>query len=455
MNCNIGVDIGSSSIKAVLFSGEISEVLKAENRPTKSKVLSLPPGRFEENPNAIRTSVLDVLSILAKFAKEKNHKIKAIDFTGQMHGGLVVDENFNTLTNFITWQDKRGDELAQSGKTYVEELSEISAKDATGAGIHTGFLISKLYWFHRTNTADFSSGGKILGIYDWLTSILVHRAVTDISSAAAWGMYDPISMEWQSDLLDAASINIKMLPEIAEPGQDLGKIDQKIASELGLDAEIRIHASIGDTQAAYIGSECTQNEVLINIGTGSQSMWEMPRTERMKASEGTDIRYLRDGRYLACAPTLAGGEAYRIAKDFFRETVRAFTGLEMNVEDIFAIMNRIAEESSSLGMTVDPIFQGSKFRGDLERGSISEITTENFRPGTLVRALIEGMIEEIARPYFAQNGYRNHVGLAGAGGAIRQNSALRHVAEKRFGLPLRVCRFDNEAAAGAAMLCGQ
>src|ERR1700733_8723316 len=257
MNYNIGVDIGSSSIKAVLFSTEISEVLKAENLPSKSRILSLPPGKFEEYPNAIRTSVLEVLSVLAKYAKEQNHKIRAIAFTGQMHGGLMVDENFNPLTNFITWQDKRGDEIANSGKTYVEELSEISEQDQTGAGIHTGFLISTLYWLHRNNTAILSNGSvKILGIYDWLTSILVGHAVTDISSAAAWGMYDPISMEWRSELLEASGIDKKMLPEIGEPGQDLGKINAKIASELGLDGEIHIHASIGDTQAAYIGSEC-------------------------------------------------------------------------------------------------------------------------------------------------------------------------------------------------------
>jgi sedoheptulokinase len=182
-------------------------------------------------------------------------------------------------------------------------------------------------------------------------------------------------------------------------------------------------------------------------------MWEISSSRQMKASEGSDIRYLRDGRYLACAPTLAGGEAYRIAMDFFRETARVFTGIEMSAEDTFAIMNRIAEESSSQGMIFDPIFLGSKFRGDLERGSISGITTENFLPGPFIRALMEGMIEEVARPYFAQNEQRSHTGLVGAGGAIRRNSALRHVAEVRFGLPLRMSRFDNEAAVGAAMLC--
>jgi len=454
MNCTIGIDIGSSSVKAVLFAPEIPEVLKSENRSLKSRVLSLTPGRFEEDPNEIRTLVLEVLSVLAQFARASNHKVNAIAFTGQMHGGLVVDANFQPLTNFITWQDKRGDDLAPSGKTFAEELSQLTTHDPTGVGIHTGFLITTLYWFYRNNSFILPDQDvKIIGIYDWLTSILVGRAVTDISSAAAWGCYDPISFEWRGDLLDVANLDRRTLPEVAEPGQDLGVIDRLIAQEIGLDADVHVHASIGDTQAAYLGSECAKNEVLINIGTGSQSMWEIPRKEKMAATEGTDIRYLGDGRYIACAPTLAGGEAYRLLCDFFRETVRTFAGVEITGEDAFSTMNRIAEESSSKGLTFDPIFQGSKFRGDLARGSIQGISVKNFRPGQLTRALVEGMIEEVARPYFARGEEPRHTGIVGAGGAIRQNSALMLVAEERLSLPMRLGRFEDEAAVGAARLC--
>ena len=457
MNCTIGVDIGSSSIKAVLFAPEIPVVLKSERRPLMSRFPSLIPGRFEEDPYAIRTEVFEVLLVLAQFAREQNHKIKAIAFTGQMHGGLVVDSNLRPLTNFITWQDKRGDERAPSGKTFVEELSGKTTHDPTGVGIHTGFLITTLCWFARTATPIPGTGpdAKIIGIYDWLTSLLLGRAVTDISSAAACGMYDPISFEWRNELLEAANIDQTMLPEIEEPGKDLGAIDSIIASELSLDKGVHIHASIGDTQAAYIGAECSPDEVLLNIGTGSQSMWEMGVHSGREPSEGTDIRYLRRGRYIACAPTLAGGEAYRVAGEFFREVVHVFAGIEVTIEDTFAVLDRIAEESSSQGMKIDPIFQGSKFRGDLERGSAVGINSDYFHPGPFARALVEGMIEEIAWPYFERRDSSRHTGLAGAGGAIRRNSVLRLVAAKRFDLPLRLGRFDNEAAVGAAMLCGK
>ena len=306
MNAVIGIDIGSSAIKAVLLSLDGNDVLRSERRDLDSRILPTPPGHFEENPNVIRGQVFDILRSLAQFAHGESITIEAIAFTGQMHGGLLVDSNLEPLTDFITWQDKRGDELRPSGKSYVEELRSFAAPDVTGVGVHSGFLISTLYWLQQHHAFP-SSASYVLGIYDWLTSLLVGKPAADISSVAAWGMFDPITKTWHSDLLESAKVLMIVLPDVYEPGDFLGTLRPSLANEVGLSRNVRIHASIGDTQAAYLGSECAPNEVLLNFGTGSQSMWE---TSRLEATAGTDIRYLRIGRYLACAPTLAGGEAY-------------------------------------------------------------------------------------------------------------------------------------------------
>ncbi|HZK76257.1 MAG TPA: FGGY family carbohydrate kinase [Candidatus Kapabacteria bacterium] len=449
MKAVMGIDIGSSAIKAVLFDADAKAVIHGGRRQLDARVQVLQTGHFEENPIAIRDAAFGIIHSLADFANEHGHEIEAIAFTGQMHGGLIVNDRLQPVTNFITWQDKRADELDEDGRTYVESLRELAEPDVTGVGIHTGFLISTLYWLRRHDAIPENSA-FVVGIYDWFTSVLVGRAVTDISSAAAWGMYDPVARMWRGELLDAAGISHSLLPEIAEPGAVLGSIDSKFALELGLGPDVRVHASIGDTQAAYLGSECTRNELLLNFGTGSQSMWE---TDNPVATEGTDIRYLQNDRYLACAPTLAGGEAYRIVTNFFREAVKEFTGEEISVEQARAILDRLALESDSHGMTVDPIFRGSKFRADKARGSISGITSDNFHPGPLARAVVEGMIEEVAWPYFLRESGILHTGIVGAGSALRKNPALRDAAEKRFGRALRLGRFEEESAVGAAMLC--
>ncbi len=449
MSAVIGVDVGSSAIKAVLFDSNDRCPIRSERRELASRVPNLSPECFEEDPVSIRDATFSIITALAQFAKEHSHPIEAIGFTGQMHGGMLVDSALEPLTNFVTWQDKRAGEIAEDGSSYADELRDFMRSDPTGVSIHTGFLIATLYWLIQQKAMP-PNAARILGIYDWLASLLAGRAVTDISSAAAWGMYDPVELTWRMDLLTAAEIPEQLLPDVAEPGANLGTMNAALAEHLGLDASVRIHASIGDTQAAYLGSGCTEDEILLNFGTGSQSMWE---TDLPFATQGTDIRYLRNGQYLACAPTLAGGEAYRIVAEFFQEVVREFSGLPISREQAIAVMDRLAAPSETKGIMFDPIFSGSKFRDDSERASIENLTRENFHPGPLVLALIEGMIEEVAKPYFRRKGEMIHAGLVGAGSAMCYNTALREAAERRFARPLRLAPYPDEAAIGAALLC--
>ncbi|GEM_PF-2368302 len=447
---SIGVDIGSSAVKAVLFQHGSKIVRASERRPLRSRVAT-DPIYFEEDPKKICEIVFSVIGSLANCATEQGYRIDSIAFTGQMHGGLIVDSQFEPLTQFITWQDKRGNAIGADGKSDVEILRAVFGTDPTGVSVHSGFLITTLYWLitHRSLP---SGAAHALGIYDWITSMLVGNAVSDVSSVAAWGMFDPVHKAWRTELVEAARIPETLLPFVVEPGSMLGTIDARRASELGLDAEVHVHAPIGDTQASFIGSECHSEDILLNFGTGSQSLWE---TEEPIASPGTDIRYLHNGRYLACAPTLAGGEAYKIVANFFTEIVKEFSDKEISIEEAFGVMDRLAASSKSEGLRFDPIFRGSKFRDDRERASISGIQFDNFHPAGLIRALAEGMVEEVAQPFFARKEKSRHSALVGGGNGIRKNAALRNIAESRFGMPMRLARFEEEAAVGAAMLCGR
>jgi len=448
----LGIDIGSTSIKALLFNADEKKVLSMYARNLDSRVRAAPAHYFEEDPIRVRDLTFEAIREATQYAKSQGKSIERIAFTGQMHGGLFVDKDLQPLTNFVTWQDKRCDEVSDSGKKLIEEIREsVPTKtwDSTGGPIFTGFLGATVHWFIKHDRVP-ANAFKIFGIYDWLASELCGKAVTDPSSAAAWGIYSIESMEWQKDILRALRIKEAWLPDVVETGGLIGNVSNKFLNQLGLADGTKVVSGMGDTQASFIGSGCGPNEVLVNFGTGSQAMWQRESFARFK---DTDTRYLPLGKYLVTVPTLSGGQAYALLADLIQDIVRKFSGVEVDRDKVFETMNRIAQEADDLdSLKVIPYFNGSRTKGESLRASISGLSRENFRIDSLARATLGGMVDEIAAPYLAipQN-ERPHSGIVGSGNGIRHNPALRSIAESKFGLPIRLSACKEEAAFGAAM----
>lgn len=430
----IGIDVGSSSIKGVVFDGQ--EILRSER-------IAMPPRlevgeslKFEHEASKVRDETFALIRRLAR-----HQPISAIAFTGQMHGGLIADKDLHSVTNFVTWQDRRTN-------AKLETLRNALGNDPTGVGIHPGFLIATVAdWI--TQNALPKDRLYVLGIYDWIASLLAGRPVTDVGSAAAWGMFDPLTKQWRNSVLEIAGIPSAWLPRVYEPGTAIGRIEANFADELGLDANTVVCAGCGDTQATYWGSGCEDGALLLNFGTGSQSMWQ---TANPVKSKGIDIRYLSGDRFIATSPTEAGGEAYRILAEFLRDVVRQCATIELSLEAMYERMNAAALENGRRGVVFDPAFAGSKVR-QVASASIDGLTRENFWLGNVTCALLDGMISEIAGPYFEREGKRRPERLIGSGTGMHKNPALQKAAEHAFGMPIELSPTEEEAALGAAKLC--
>ncbi len=447
--CTIGIDFGSTSSKGVLYDVESKKVLRVESNSLRPAIQGLPDGRYEETPEPLREAAYDIIEKLANYATTFGHQVQAICFTGQMHGGLLVDEKMKPMSNFVSWQDKRGDELVD-GKPLAQSIREKISEDereAIGTEIHTGFLgVTAASWKRE---GKYPSGAKILGIYDWIASSILGKQVSDPSSVAAWGLYNVRDQRLSEEACDACGISASSLPEIVDIGEIIGPISP--IGPIGHISELRdtvVVSGMGDTQASYIGSGCSRDDILLNFGTGSQLMIE---ADSFGKYWGTDTRYLGDDKYLIVAPTLAGGKAYAILADFFIDVLQSF---DIDVHDrnsLYERMNELAR-SSSRGVNFSPFFLGSRTHGENERASIIGLNANNFTTSALTRALLEGMINEVKEPYDKlPPSLRNHHGLLASGNGMRRNAALRAVAEGAFELPLRLSSFEEEAALGAAI----
>ncbi len=100
----IGIDLGTSAVKTVLVDtkGEICAVV-SKNYP----LLHEKTGYSEQNPEEWVQQTASALNELIANANIKPEDIEGISYSGQMHGLVLLDENYNLLRNAILWNDTR------------------------------------------------------------------------------------------------------------------------------------------------------------------------------------------------------------------------------------------------------------------------------------------------------------------------------------------------------------
>jgi sedoheptulokinase len=90
------------------------------------------------------------------------------------------------------------------------------------------------------------------------------------------------------------------------------------------------------------------------------------------------------------------------------------------------------------------------------RGAIRSLGLDNFTPGHLVIGFITGMSDELKAFYDRlPKDLRESDFIVGGGNAVRRNALLRRIISDRFGKPLRLAEYQEEAAVGAARLAGE
>uniref|UniRef100_UPI00289DDCFF FGGY family carbohydrate kinase n=1 Tax=Leuconostoc pseudomesenteroides TaxID=33968 RepID=UPI00289DDCFF len=105
MEYMIGVDLGTTSTKAVLFDDK-NQVVTSANKgyPLYRDV----PDMAEEDLNEIFDALIEALTDVVRAADLKEgDKIAAVSFSSAMHSLIAFDKNWKPLTRVITWADTR------------------------------------------------------------------------------------------------------------------------------------------------------------------------------------------------------------------------------------------------------------------------------------------------------------------------------------------------------------
>ena len=252
----LGIDLGTSSVKAILMD-EAGSVCASATQPL---AISHPHPRWsEQDPeawwSATEATVAEVL------AGTDARRVAGIGLSGQMHGATLLDASDRVLRPAILWNDGRSD-------VECAELERVPGFRAiTGNLAMPGFTAPKLAWVRRHEREVFDRVAKVLLPKDYLRLRLTGEYMTDASDAAGTLWLDVEQRRWSDAMLAATGLDRSHMPQVLEGTQQAGRLRHELAERWGMDT-VPVAAGGGDNAAGAVGVGIVRGgQAMLSLGT--------------------------------------------------------------------------------------------------------------------------------------------------------------------------------------------
>jgi len=252
----LGIDIGTSGVKAVIVDGAGTVMSDGHAVLTVQRPKPL---HSEQNPvawwDAAQAAVL---------ALDPKHRaaVKSIGLSGQMHGATVLGEGDDILRPAILWNDGRS-----AAECAAIEMDVPTSRDITGNCAMPGFTAPKLRWIKDNEPELFSKIRKVLLPKDYVRLCMTGDYASDMSDSAGTLWLDVANRSWSEAMLAATGLSAAHMPRLFEGSEITGTLRPQIAAEWGMEA-VPVVAGGGDNAAGAVGSGVVdQGEGFLSLGT--------------------------------------------------------------------------------------------------------------------------------------------------------------------------------------------
>jgi len=258
----IGIDIGTSGVKTVLFDSQCN-IISSE---IEEYPLYQPKnGWAEQDPEDWWNATCITLKKVLRKSCVNPNEVKAIGLTGQMHSIVALDSNNDVLRRSILWCDQRSDKECDELKNIIgiDKLFSI-----TGNPPLTGFTASKLIWIKNNEPQIFGEIKKILLSKDYIRYKLTGEFATDVSDASGMQFLNIKERNWSSEILSKLGIDNDQLGKVYESHEITGKVSKDASELTGLAKGTPVVAGAGDQAAGAIGNGIVKPGIVSStIGT--------------------------------------------------------------------------------------------------------------------------------------------------------------------------------------------
>lgn len=241
----LGLDIGTSGVKAVLIDGG-GKALGEANAPLS---VSRPrPGFSEQDPSDWWQAVLKAVDSLKDKHPQGVAAIKGIGLSGQMHGATLLDADNQVIRPAILWNDVRSAAECAEMEKALPSLRQIAGNIAM-----PGFTAPKILWVKKHEPETYERIAKVLLPKDYVRFLLTGTYVSDMSDAAGTLWLDVEYRGWSDDLLAVTGLTTEHMPSLVEGTEPSGHLKDELCRRWGIAQAPVVAGGGGDNAASACG----------------------------------------------------------------------------------------------------------------------------------------------------------------------------------------------------------
>jgi xylulokinase len=291
----VGVDLGTTALKAGLFDAEGRMLASDASRYAIERPL---PEWAEQQPGAWTAALAEVLESLAPAARGR--RVAAVAVCSQVNTHVFVDGAGQALRPAITWQDQRCGPIARE---LDRRLADAAPAAAARFGISASTLPARAAWIAREEPEVWASSAFVLAPKDYVVNLLC-RPLRPAS--------DPITPfdlvgddgEYDADVLALVDGLAPRLPGLQPIDRPVGTVR---AGSFPLIEGATVVTGTMDAWGSVYGSGVTEHGDAMEVA-GTSEILALFSRERHPAPGIVSFLEV-DGLHLHAGPTQAGGAA--------------------------------------------------------------------------------------------------------------------------------------------------
>jgi xylulokinase len=446
----LGLDIGSSSIKACVVDAETGKTLASAQSPAEEMpMLATQPGWAEQDPELWWTHLTISIKACLQKAKITGDQIETIGISYQMHGLVAVDKEQKPLRPSIIWCDSRAVKI---GEKAMRDLGEKYCLEhfLNSPG---NFTASKLKWVKENEPAIFSKIHKIMLPGDYIAMRLTGEIVTTDTGLSEGIFWDYTTKSVSEKLLEYYGFDKSIIPVIRPVFSNQGELKRDVAVALGLKPGTKVAYRAGDQpNNAFSLNVINPGETAATAGTSGVIYSVTDKNANDPQSRVNTFVHVNNTPQQISNGVLLCVNGTGILNSWLRKNTKA----NSDPYD-YAAMNKLASEApiGSEGLTVLPFGNGAEriLENKSIEASFRGLNFNRHGQAHIFRAAQEGIVFALNYGFdiLQTMGLRTNVIRAGNANMFL-SPLFREAFVNTIGARLEL--YDTDGAKGAALGAG-